>query len=250
MFRQRLIRFKGQSLTQDTADALKALEERAHEVGGWRIQFGVPAVEGDPCRSLVPAGREVRMSLRHPGATPQRAVEALWGFAVPLGFAPLDRYPNLRSTSDVFHHFGPWQPLYDRLLAEGRGHLAWPSVCAAAQTDVGAWAGDKEVPRFVQGQLHRIGANVGQVDGVIGDRCTQAIQGLGLHRPSIAKVGENLRGMAPPRHPDEAASKGHVVIPGRDLAIAAFGDVAATRTTHGAALDVRGPGRIVIDIMR
>lgn len=250
MLRQRLMVHKGLSLTGDTVNALKALEEGAHKLAGWRVQYHKPEPAEDRALSLLPAGREVWLSLVHPEAspTPQRALEALWGFAVPLGFTPLSRYPLMGHGSNVFHFLGPWTPLYDRLLAEGRGHLAWPSVCCAAQVDIGVWQGDKEQARFIQAQLHRVGLNVGPVDGVVGARTTAAIETLGLQRPSLAAVAVSLQQAEPPAHPSSVRGKGHVVIPGKDLSIVAYGGVTAVRTTHGASLDIRGPGRLIVDI--
>ena len=258
MFRQRLTKFKGLDLTHDTADALKALEERAWELGKWRVKFHAQDTAGFDTMpseirntSMLIAGREVHMVLEHESAnpTPQRSLEALWGFSVPLGFTPYLRYPvEDEEGSGVFHFFGPWETLKDRLLAEGRGHLAWPSVCAAAQTDVGTWKGDQEIPRFIQGQLHRLGRNVGPIDGSIGSRTRAAIETLGIQKPSIARVAEYVKQTNPPPHPDQTHGKGHLVLPGKTLNIVSYGKVSAVRTTHGATFDVHGSGRLVVDI--
>jgi len=134
------------------------------------------------------------------------------------------------------------------LMSEGRGHLAWPSVCAATQMDVGTWAGDNPDQRFVQGQLHRIGKNIGAVDGIIGPRTVEAMESLGLNRAVFVKVQEFLRTAEPPKSAPMIRTTGHVAIPGWDLNIATFGGVKSVQTRQGATLTIDGPGRVIIDV--
>jgi len=149
MRRQQLVSHMGLLLTVDTVTALQNLRERAHEVGGWKLVIMGPAPgthDMDPL-SLIPAGRELRLRLERQESTVEEALFALWGCAVPLGFTPWTRYPVCREDDEVedstiFHYYGEWAMVLDRLLAEGRGHLAWPSLCCAAQSDIGAWKGD------------------------------------------------------------------------------------------------------------
>jgi hypothetical protein len=252
MYRKRLIQYKGMSLTEDTVEALKDLEERAWAKGGWRISYENPTLSRGNLRdlSLIPAGREVWMTLRHDRVeTPrERALQALWGFAVPGGFTPLNRYPHEAAGDRVFHYFGPWQMVYDRLLAEGRGHLAWTSLCAAAQVDVGNWEGGKGEGRFIQAQLHRIGQNPGPVDGEIGPRTSRIIETLGIPRPTTAVVAKALVTAEAPKPGPGAVGKGQITIPGRGLGFHVFGAMALTHTPHGATLQINGPGRLVVDI--
>jgi len=175
---------------------------------------------------------------------------SLWSVVVPLHFTPWDRDPLPSATEHVFHYLGPWQTLYERLIASGLGEHAWVSACIAAQCDVGVWEGDREVERFVQAQLHRIGQNPGPVDGRIGVQTVAAIQALGR------KFIQDLNLLAVELAQEKTGtltrsgnrSYGHVVIPERELSVAAFGKVRATGTTNGVALTVDGPGRIIIDI--
>ena len=248
MQRTSLINFRGRLLTRDTAEAVQALEASAGE-NGWGLELSGPAAGSDDNPdSLVPAGREVQFLLTREGeSSVQSALNAMWGHAVPLGFTPWCRYPLPGSGNTTFHFFGPWQPLYDRLLAEGRGHLAWPSVCCAAQCDVGQWKGDKTEERFVQAQLHRIGRNCGPVDGIIGPRTAEAIRSLGLDRSSFAQVSAHLRQAEAPVV-KKTRQVGHVVVPGRTVVVTPTDGIKATRTRHGATLVVEKPGRVIIDI--
>jgi len=248
MQRTTLINFRGLLLSRDTAEAVQALEASAGE-NGWVLNLLGPVAgsESGPF-SLVPAGREVRFSLsRDAEEDPQLVLNAMWGHAVPLGFTPWCRYPLPGTADTTFHFFGPWQPLYDRLLAEGRGHLAWPSVCCAAQCDAGQWQGDKAEERFAQAQLHRIGRNCGPIDGVVGPRTAEAIRSLGLDRSSFAQVLAHLRQAGTPVV-ERDRQVGHVVVPGRKVVVTPTEGIKVTRTRHGAALTVEKPGRVIIDI--
>lgn len=248
MQRLKLTSYKGMLVTPDMVAALKALEARASDNGKWRVKFlKTDTTKPDPL-SLAPAGREVRFVFERAGADPQTALNAAWGAAVPLGFTPGLRYPLLHDGHEVFHFFGPWRDVYDRLLAEGRGHLAWPSLCCAAQVDIGAWTGDKEEPRFVQAQLHRIGRNPGPVDGVVGPRTAAAIESLGLSRGSFAQVVDHLRTAMPPERPEGTTQRGHFLLPGREVVVEAFGGITSWSAPHGAAFEVTGPGRVVVDV--
>ena len=255
MFRQRLITYKGMTLTADTVEGLKQLEERAHQAGGWRVLYDELPSEITPESrhlSLLPAGREVRIRLcRSDVIQPEAEISASWGFAIPLGFTPLLRYPLPDPPRDrVFHFLGPWQVVLDNLFSEGKGESAWASVCAAAQTDVGAWAGNSTVERFVQAQFHRIGFNVGPIDGQVTHRTTRAIESLGLASGTFAQAVEYLKAATPPRPTSAERSQGHFSLPGWSLQVASFGQVQTVRTPTGVAVAVHGPGRLVVDIGR
>lgn len=248
MFRQKLKIYKGLIVTADVAAAMHALEAKANENGKWRVTFLPPIPAGPSELSLLPAGREVQFIFEKAGASAQEALNAAWGCAVPLGFTPKLRYPLVGLDSQVFHFFGPWQGLYGLLLAEGRGHLAWPSVCCAAQCDVGEWKGDKEEVRFVQAQLQRLGRNCGPIDGVVGQRTAAAMESLALPRGSMAQVAEHLRTLAdPPKNPAQVG-RGHLMIPNFGLTIEGYGGVRAWTMPNGAGIEVTGPGRLVVDV--
>lgn len=247
MFRQRLRTYKGLIVTADTATALKIVEERANAIGRWTVKYLPQPPQVDPL-SLAPAGREVHLLFEKAGATAQDALNAAWGCLVPQGFTPKLRYPLVESGSTVFHFFGPWQGLYGLLLAEGRGHLAWPSVCCAAQCDVGEWKGDKEEVRFIQAQLHRLGRNCGPIDGVVGPRTAAALESLALPRGTLVQAAEFLRTAPDPAKVAGQASRGHLHVPGYNLVVEGYGGVKAWPVQSGAGLEVTGPGRLVVDV--
>lgn len=254
MHRLQLINYRGFPVTPDTRDALVKLEGRANETGKWRLVLLGPSPGtgvGNP-HSLAPAGREVHFALRRSDKNEQEALNAAWACAVPLGFTPCDRWPRVTDTAHVFYFLGTWQSLNDRLLGEGRGHLAWPSVCAAAQVDVGAWKGDKAEERFVQAQLHRMGRNVGPVDGVIGPRTTAGVETLGMKQPTLGLVKEHVRvARTPESEPSPTVGRGHLVLPGHKVRVQAFGGVKAQQNGEsGAFLVANGQGRVVIEVER
>jgi len=254
MYRQHLYSHRALGLSLDTIEALKRLEAAADGLG-WLVELVttdppmVPPPEGP--MSLYPAGRQIQFRLVKPNenTNTQQALNAAWGLAIPLGFTPWNRYPIKGAPADdVFHFFGPWRVIYDRLMSEGRGHLAWPSLCCAALVDVDAWKGDLSEQRFVQSQLHRVGRNCGPIDGIIGPRTTECIDTLGLKRASFPKVLEHLRTMASPQAPSQPRQVGHIALPGRDLTVSSFGGVKVVKTTQGATLTVDGPGRVILDV--
>ncbi len=244
MHRISLKTHEGLIVTPDVADAMDLVKIAAAKAG-WQCKF----VQPDPkpsALSLVPAGREIWFTFEKDGASAQAALYAAWGCAVPLGFTPKLRDPLLEDGHMIYRYLGPWQALYGKLLAEGRGHLAWPSVCCAAQVDVGKWEGDKVGPRFIQAQLHRMGRNAGPIDGVIGQRSAAAIESLSLPRDS--SLADALKVAEPATNPQSTVSRGHLHLPGRQLVIEGFGGVKVWSMDNGAGFEVSGPGRVVVDV--
>lgn len=247
MRRIHLQTYKGLLVTPDMAEALHQLEVLASDNGKWRVRFLSPPSVPYSGTSLAPAGREVRLVFEKDGADQLASLHAAWGHAVPLGFTPKLRDPLLEEGYEVFHYFGPWRPLYGKMLAEGRGHLAWPSVCCAAQVDAGAWEGDKEEARFVQAQLHRLGRNCGSLDGVVGPRTAAALESLALPRGSLTSVAEHLKLMDAPLSSGKI-SRGHLHLPGHKVVVSGHGGVKAWPMSNGAGLEISGPGRLVVDV--
>jgi len=253
--RLELVAYRGTTVTSDTAEALRRLEvSTASRVPKARIHYyGVrdrDAVSSDPL-SLASSGREVHLSLLFPDEERrlvERRVEILWSLAVPLGFTPFNRYPLPGPNDDVFHFLGPWQPLYDGLCAEGRGDLAWPSLCCAAQVDVGNWAGDRPTERFVQAQLHRLGSPCGPVDGEMRESVQAALAERGIHGMALTEVADHLVTLADGPVRRNPRRYGNLSLPDVNLQVYAYGNVTATRHRNGAAISVTGPGRIVIDV--
>jgi len=249
MYRERLINFRGLLLTPDTAAATEKLLSLL-DGNKWAATLrGPSAATLWDARSLILSGREVWIKVSHPEADAQSCLDALWGHAVPLGFTPWQRYPLTASPGElVFDYFGPWQLLFDSLLSEGRGHQAWPSLCAAAQCDVGTWKGDKFEGRFIQAQLHRIGFPCGPIDGVIGARTMQAVTAAGLAAFSSQQLLERLCKMQPPQSSPQARRLGHLALPGQKLVLTTSGGVRATQTVMGALLTIDGPGQLIVGV--
>ena len=253
MHRLDLINYRSVAVTPDTAAALREVEKNAIQKGRWLFDLHGPHKNlGRFGFSLIPAGREVHFRLSREDVT-SRNVEmaAMWGIAVPLGFTPLHRHciPAQKPLDFVFHFLGVWQSLYDRLLAEGRGHLAWSSVCCAAQVDVGTWGGSKKLERFEQAQLHRIGHNIGPLDGVIGPKCSAALQMLKV-KGTLQEQAEYLKDAKVLQQvPTGKLLRGHLTLPGRHMRVTAYGSATAQQAApDGAILTATGPGRFIVDI--
>jgi len=268
--RERLIQYRQAAITSDMAEAMRKLEARAAKLGNVRIQFGgTPKVDmswervsEDPgltgCQpewSMKPSGREVTLGLQiiddegEEKTRKERELALLWGLAIPCGFTPWDRYPMPTSTAGLMHYLGPWQVLYDHLLSLGRGEEAWPSLASACQVDAGTWEGPKALERFIQAQLHRNGINVGPIDGMMGEVTTEGLKRTGLLNLPLTETAEKLVTMQPPKPKDpEKQLVGHVVLPDPSFSIVCSGQISSTKSATGAALTIKGPGRIVVDI--
>ena len=253
MQRIQLIQYGPLTVTPDVAAALDQVTHRAKEEG-FLVHFSqaYPAPL-DPL-SMVTAGRCVLMRLVLRGGDQFQldnavALARLWSVVVPLQFTPWDRDPLPSQTEEVFHFLGPWQTLYERMIASGRGEHAWASAAVAAQCDAGVWKGDREVERFVQAQLHRIGHNPGPLDGRIGPHTLGAIHALGLKSfESLEVLAQELASRKTGVIADRARVVGHVVVPGKNVQVNTFGKVRSSKTPNGVALAIDGPGRVVIDI--
>lgn len=251
----RLISYRGVLLTEDTARALETLSSTLSEKG-WVLTPKAPLKyeRGDPY-SLLAAGREVRVEVSQADDHDlHTAVQVLWSACVPLGLIPKARYPLPTPEGFTLHFFGPWQVIYDRLLAEGRGHLVWPSVCCAAQVEVGVWEGGRKDIRTVQTCLHRLGTNPGDVDGVFGERTKACLQYLGFGAVPFDQVLDSVQKAvclvpAKPADPPPEPVRGHVVISQCSLKAQGFGGVRAWNLNKNVGVEVTGPGRLVIDIV-
>ncbi len=241
-----LVNHQGQPLTEDTAIATRAL---AAELSAVQVMARVLHVQGAGSMSLVPAGRHVRMeAIPTGGASPQQALEMLWAKALPLGFSPWARFPVVDSPGyQDFHFFGPWRNIQEHLVGEGRGELAWSSLCAAAQCEAGVWEGGAVEIRLVQGHLHRLGQNPGAVDGIMGPRTQEALRKIGLEGQSFDAV----RVFLPDARVGDGkghVTAGHLVLPGRMVEVSTFGFIKAQAHAHGAAILVDGPGRLIVEV--
>jgi hypothetical protein len=126
--------------------------------------------------------------------------------------------------------------------------MAWASVCAAAQTDVGTWHGPKNVERFIQAQLHRLGLHCGPVDGEVGERTTEALRALGVQGTVLEEAARTLARFKTPTIEPSERRFGQIVLPGDDLTVVTYGKVSTTRTRQGVSLTVDGPGKVILNI--
>lgn len=259
-----LVAYRRAAITPDMAEALRQLEIRARAVGGIRLSFEARPqaldwkeaerepgpTKNPPSASMWVAGREARLRVKFLGREASRWEELamLWGLAVPLGFTPWDRYPMPSRTDEVFHYLGPWQTILDTLGGEGRGELAWPSMCSAAQVDIGRWQGDQPVERFIQAQLYRLGHPCGPIDGEVGPRTLGALRLAGLQGVPLSEAANYLMEFEDPEVPESQRQTGYISAPGHRLSVHTTGKVYSTTTRTGAALTIDGPGRVIVDV--
>jgi len=213
----------------------------------WREVEDYPGPTGlPPERSALPARREIYLSLSGEGSR-EALLGLLWGLAVPLGFVPWQRYPEPGLQDEVFHFWGSWRLLEDQLVASGRGEAVWPSLCAAAQCDIGAWEGPGVTQRLVQAHLHRLGYPCGPVDGVVGPLTVRALAAAGLGSLALeeALVQLKTRAMAPA--PTRALKRGRIELD-VPATVHASGGVRAVRTPQGYMLTLSGEGRLIVDV--
>lgn len=247
MKRIELVEFGTQKITQDTKLAVDLLINRARNFG-WVIDLCDTPIGTD----LAPTGRELCFEMKHIdgfNTNTQDQINALWGLAIPLGFTPYNRYPLNDSLSFMFHYFGCWQPLMDRILAEGRGNHLWSSLVCACSVDIGLWKGDKTLPRLIQAQLHRVGFNCGVIDGVIGSRTLKCIQSLNLQGQELIDIANTLLSMERRDQPvSDKTTKGFISLPKRQFQVTAYGRVHTVKSNNGVAIESSGGGRLIIDI--
>ena len=183
------------------------------------------------------SGREISFSTTN--------LPKAWSFLIPLGVTPWRRYPTSGPEDNVYHVYGPWQPMMDRLMAVGRGDAVWSSFQMACQFDSG-----KEIQPQVEIQLHlhRLGYNPGPVDGVIGPLTLQALREAGF-KDRIEVVLEQLRRRKEKLAPKPTKST-KLVLTGdvtRVSAVQTFGLCRSVKEESEVILDVAGGGRVILD---
>lgn len=201
-----------------------------------------------PQYSLIPAGREVYVEVKDEEGKVD--VAATWGVCVPAGLVPWDRYPIGSSPSaTTFHSYGLWSPILDHLVSVGRGEWAWPSLCAAAQVEAKSWEGTHPQEREIQALLHLKGYNPGPIDGELGNVTMGVLRSMGFGHLPLGQVLVKLAREKPEVLPGFAKPmKGRWILPEAQFSINTFGSVRAKKDTRGATVEVKGPGRLVIDI--
>jgi hypothetical protein len=274
MPRTNMVHQRGGVVAPDVAERLRLLEVRTQDAWRGKVRIRHTGVVSDaaatwdgvrsdpgptgialPELSMRPTGREVylRAVVSDGDDFGARAagIEALWAVAVPLGFVPWNRHPVPGPCDDVFHVPGPWAGLVEAHWAFGDGERAWASLCCAAQLDVGRWGGDRVPERTLQAHLHRVGHPCGPVDGVVGSRVLSAARRTplaGLPVAQAASAAEALPDPAPARQNATGRRTGTLDVPGDDVTATGHGGVRVARTPRGYAIDVDGPGRIVVDV--
>lgn len=246
MKRINLVEFGKFKITKDTRTALNLLIKRAENFG-WLIDLCEPPIETD----LKACGRELCFEMKSTQdfeTASQDQINALWGLAIPLGFTPYNRYPLDDSLSFMFHFFGVWQPLMDRILAEGRGHLMWSSLVCASLCDIGEWRGDKFLIRMIQTQLHRIGYNCGVIDGILGSRTLRCIQANNLQNIRLEEVAKLLCEKEKVKANSNNSTKGFISLPNREFQVTCYGRVHTVKNNSGVSIESSGGGRIILDI--
>ena len=266
-----LIEYQNSLIAQDALEALEKLHQKVQETSA-ELNVELPPREsfewGDletnpgptnlsPAYSAIPTGREVYLRLDVSKISSkedvlgqrERGLALLWALALPLGFTPYTRYPVPGPQSHVFHYFGPWHILMDHFLGSGRGEAAWPSFCCAAQAEAETWKGGRATERRVQAHLHRLGFNVGVIDGVVGPRTQGGLKAVGLHSLPLTDILERLEKRSPDPAPTlEKPLQGVVYMPEVTWTINTYGQVRMTKTVQGATLNIQGPGRVVVDV--
>jgi len=250
MKRISLVQHGAYKITPDTDKAVRLLIERAKH-HGWLVGLkDVPKKTG-----LYAAGREVCFEIRlresEWKAETQDAINALWGLAIPLGLTPLARYPFPDPDAYIFHYFGVWESLKDRILAEGRGHKMWDCLVCASLSDLGQWSGGKGLVRFIQSQLHRIGYNCGVIDGVVGSRtlrCLEAANMTGIPLEEIASLLCEKDRIV--RKSAKGFKKGFISLPDQNFNVVCYGSVRTVKTPNGVSIENNGTGgRIILDLV-
>ena len=101
----------------------------------------------------------------------------------------------------------------------------------------------------MQAHLHRIGFNVGPLDGILGNKTQGALRAANLHSIPLAEVATRIETMSThfPKMLDQAV-QGRLDLPDVDFSIHPYGQVRTTRTAQGADLHISGPGRVVVDV--
>ena len=146
-------------------------------------------------RSFHNAGRAIDFwidGLGFPDVELTEYLDVVWKLMEPFGWTPAIKARDIdgdgdldpdESAKEAWHldHKGPWQSVYDRL------GYAPAAMCAVLDAGRGGDVFPRAWPRWVQAQLHRVGADVGDVDGYWGKttKAAAAVVGLKLDADKI-----------------------------------------------------------------
>jgi len=245
--RTNLISMRGLKVVPELSEAIRELELSLAKVGDVRLKVQIPHLVSN----MTSAGRELELTLTSSKYEPKECIFILWGCAIPLGFTPMDRYPNLDTeTKNIFHFLGEWNTYLSNLLAIGMGEYAWDSVCLAAQYDVGVADPSYSNPaiRYIQAQLGRWGLYRGLVNGVVSPEMQTALATLGIQNLSEKETIDFLnKGTVSQKKLGEAKS-GFLSLPNVPFRVSSYGGIHTNQTKNGVEITIESSGRLVLDI--
>lgn len=191
---------RGNFVTPDMAEGLRKLEESVRLEGGtflvidlfrdWETQAEnrksyetgkKAAFVAKPGGSFHNAGRAIDIQVKElnfSDINKDQWLKKFWDLAIPLGFRPIIRIPEL-GVSECWHFDFPgddWKTAYDA--------LSYSEVAKCATLDVGEWDSTENKSKiqrmFVQSQLIRLGHyQIGKVDGIFGTKTNTVLNVLG-----------------------------------------------------------------------
>jgi len=244
--RQNLISMRGLKVTPDIPPILAELEKALSKIGDVRLKVSDSSLSG-----LSVAGRELNLSVVSSKYSPKECTFILWGCAIPLGFTPMDRHPNLDTpTRDCFYFLGVWEVYYSNLLSMGLGEFAWESVCLAAQLDVGHAPTQISNPstRYIQAQLGRKGLYRGLVDGVMSNEIQSCLATLGIQGLPEKEMFVVLNQESISKLETKQKQQGFLSLPRIPFRVSSYGRVSTVQRNEGVEIVVEGSGRVVIDL--
>ncbi len=204
---------RGNYITPDFLKALKKLDELVKAQKGtlritdlyrsWETQAEnrqkyltgkKRAYVAKPGSSFHNAGRAVDIGLNHlqfEGVARDDWLDVLWDIAIPLGFRPIIKTPDMDAL-EAWHFDFPgleWAKAYDT--------IKYPEVAKCCVLDVGGWNPDEDSDKvnrmFVQAQLIRLGRfDIGKVDGIFGRKTLNAIGELGYLEGSVSVLVKSI----------------------------------------------------------
>lgn len=251
-----LTRYGALTVANDTAYALHILEQKAKEKNiVLDILDSRDSLLKNQSQNFSESGREVLIRYSSKNAYSHSVYEKIcivWSLAYPLGFQPYFRHPLPGEGSDIFHFFGIWQPIMERLYTEGSGEYAWSSMWYASMTDIGKIQDSDYLIYLIQGQLHRLGVNCGIVNGKMTDKTKKGLQSLGLYGMDYEKIAVELCSREPINSMVPPSESGYLYLStvslDRDIQVNQFGDVGVVNDPNGVKFNVgKGTGKIVID---
>ena len=242
-----LISMRGLKVVPELSEAIRQLEKALAKVGDVRLKVCAPTITSE----MSVAGRELELSLVSEKYEKKECVFILWGCAIPLGFTPMDRYPNLNTeTKNIFHFLGEWNVYLSNLMSMGMGEYAWQSVCLAAQFDVGVASTtyNNQKVRYIQSQLGRWGLYKGLVNGIMSPDLQTSLATLGIQSLSDEEIIDFLNKGVVSEKTLSKTRTGFLSLPQVPFRVSSYGRVHTNQTKEGVEVVVEGSGRVVLDI--